>query len=91
MLPSFMPWFYWNFVGSVRDKLLNVFYKDLGYELISTTYKSTMWGREHYPVENPPGSIETITRALEHLGVFDRAISKLLNENNYPTGKQYRK
>jgi hypothetical protein len=76
MLPHYTPWFYWNFVGATRDKLFDILAPEQVYELICDTGKSEMWGRSYYPIENPPGTIRTITRRLESLGVFDRVFNK---------------
>lgn len=77
MLPFYTPWFYWNFVGKTRDKFLNILVPELVYELICDTGKSQIWGRNYYPVENPPGAVETITRCLDNLGTFDRILKKI--------------
>ncbi len=76
MLPVYAPWFYWNSVGYTRDKFLDILAPEKVYELICDTGKSEIWGRNYYPVENPPDAVETITRCLDHLGTFDRILNK---------------
>lgn len=71
MLPTYAPWFYWNLVGTIRFNLLDVIYDNPGFELIMDSDKTKLFARVRYPIMNPPGAIEDVTRVLAYTGLFD--------------------
>ena len=71
MISEYAPWFYWNLVGEVRWKLLDIIYDKPGFELIMDSGKTKLYARAQYPVMNYPEAIDDIVRLLDYVGYFN--------------------